>query len=202
MELLLKEKSNCSIICCAFDSRESAKKIFSKYPVENTSVDDISDLFAFIYTYNEDNGFNACLTINANGNKHKIRKVVQHELIHWMQVSLNSHTHKTHGLFNDKKFNLINNQYDKLRMLIGVNNIQFKNDFEYLFNGKEFEAWVANTCEEFKDLGMSLEEFKEIVEDEIKFINKFIESDIYKREMWLFGRLCYLTSMNDPSDDR
>ncbi len=36
------------------------------------------------------------------------------------------------------------------------------------------------TYEEFEDLGISLEEFKEIVEDEIKFINKFIESDIYK----------------------
>ena len=203
-ELLLKECSGCSIRCCLFDSTEGARKILEKYPNEQIKLEKVVDSFALIYTYHGENGFDACLLINSNHDRMKTRKVVQHELIHWMQAALNSHSGKSHGIFESKKFNITESQKEELLSLLRMNEIEFRRNFEYLFSGKEFEAWVANTCEEFEDSGMSLEEFKNIIENDSIFTDAFLRETTDKQEMLLFSRLCYLTTMNseDKSDDR
>lgn len=78
---------------------------------------------------------------------------------------------------------------------------EFKNIFEYLLKGVEFEAWVANTCEEFEDSKLTINKFKDIIENFEKFKYVFKVSDNNKQEMYLFGEICYLASLNG-NDDR
>ena len=94
-------------------------------------------------------------------NYFKIRKTIQHELIHWMQVSLNSHSKKTYGLFKNVEFNLTEQQLQKISSLLEITTEEFKDIFKYLLKGDEFEAWVANTCEEFEDSELTINEFKD-----------------------------------------
>lgn len=108
------------------------------------------------------------------------------------------------GVFESKKFNITESQKEELFSLLRMNEIEFRRNFKYLFSGKGFEAWVANTREEFEDSGMSLEEFKNIIENDSIFTDIFLRETTDKQEMLLFSRLCYLTTMNseDKSDDR
>ena len=205
IKLMLMENSQCKIVCCIFNSITDVENILSKYVNidhdENTMLN-IYNSFAYIYNYNDNNDFNCCLCINARGNMHKIRKVIQHELIHWQQVSLNSHTNKTYGLFNNKKFNLTNEQFNNISNILNKSCDEFKNDFEYVLNGREFEAWVANTCEEFEDSKLTIEQFKDIIENFDKFKNTINVVDNDKQEMFIFGEICYLSSLNDNKDNR
>ena len=94
LELMLKQNINCKIVCCVFNTKFDVLKITEKYPT-NGSIDQIFNSKAYIYSYDENSDFNVCLCINKHINKQKIKKTVQHELIHWMQVTLNSETQKT-----------------------------------------------------------------------------------------------------------
>lgn len=204
LDLMLKENSKCYIDCRIFSSLENAEEILKecKPMSDEITAEKIVRSYAMIYSIEDAHDFNACLCINAYSHEFKLRKIIQHELIHWMQVSLNSHTHKKHGIFNDKKFNLTDSQISEIASIMKKTKEEFKKLFEYLLNGMEFEAWTANACEEFENAGLSISDFKNIIENDKIFINMFNESGNDEQEMWLFGRLCYLTSMNDSSDDR
>lgn len=79
---------------------------------------------------------------------------------------------------------------------------ELKQNFEYVLCGKEFEAWVANTVEEFENSGLTTDEFKNIIENKKLFKNIFNSVDTDKQEMFLFGEICYFSSLNDKTDDR
>lgn len=198
--LMLKENIKSSIICCVFNDINDVKQIISKYDLD-IKPEEIFYSFATIIACGNSNDFNACLCIKNNSNYFKIRKIIQHELIHWMQVSLNSHSKKTYGLFNNVEFNLTETQIQKISSLMEISTEEFKNIFEYLLKGVEFEAWVANTCEEFEDSKITINEFKDIIENFEKFKHAFKVSDNNKQEMYLFGEICYLVSLNG-NDDR
>ena len=192
--LMLKENIKSSIICCVFNDINDVEQIILKYDLD-AKPEEIFHSFASIITCGNSNDFNACLCIKNNVNYFKIRKSIQHELIHWMQVSLNSHTKKTYGIFNNVKFNLTEQQIRKISSLLEITIEEFKNLFKYLLNGYEFEAWVANTCEEFEDSELTINEFKDIIENFDKFKYVFKISDNDKQEMYLFGEICYLSSL-------
>lgn len=115
---------------------------------------------------------------------------------------LNSHSKKTYELSNNIEFNLTEQQLQKISSLLEINIKEFKHTFEYLLNGYEFEAWVANTCEEFEDSELTINEFKDIIENFDKFKNTFEISDNDKQEMYLFSEICYLSYLNNKNDDR
>ena len=201
---MLKQNIKCSIICCLFKTKDQVKNILKKYNNKKINVNEIHSSNACIFSYGNDNNFNVCLCLNELSNPFKIRKSIQHELIHWMQVSLNSNTNKLYGIFNDVKFNLTDEQLKVLSYITGLEENDFKKEFEYLLSSKEFEAWVANACEDFESLNLSLNNFKNIVESDNKFNMIYLsckdEKDL--QELLLFGRLCYLSSLNNKNDDR
>ena len=201
LSLILKENIKSSIICCVFNDINDVEQIISKYNL-NLNPKKIFNSFALMSTCGNSNNFNACLCIKNSVNYFKIRKIVQHKLIHWMQFFLNSHSKKTYGLFNNIEFNLTEQQLQKISSLLEINIEEFKYTFEYLLNGYEFEAWVANTCEEFEDSELTINEFKDIIENFDKFKNTFEISDNDKQEMYLFGEICYLSYLNNKNDDR
>lgn len=210
LELMLKQNINCKIVCCVFNTEFDVLKIFEKYRPINTPINNIFNLKAYVYSYDENGGsaddensdFNICLCINKHINKQKIKKVVQHELIHWMQVTLNSETHKTFGLFNNKSFNLTSEQIEILSDAIKLSETELKQNFEYLLSGREFEAWVANTVEEFENSGLTIDEFNKTIENKNLFKNTVNSVDTDKQEMYIFGEICYFSSLNDKTDDR
>ena len=77
--------------------------------------------------------------INKNKmNSVNIRKSIQHELIHWMQVGLNisfDDINTTHGIFQNIKFNLTDNQLKDMCDTLGMSENEFKTTFEYLLDG-------------------------------------------------------------------
>ena len=198
---MLNKNIKSNIICCVFNNINDIKNIISKYKLD-VDINEIFDSFASIFTCGNSNDFNACLCIKNNSNYFKIRKSIQHELIHWMQISLNSHTKKSYGLFNNINFNLSDDHLEEFSKLMKITNNDFKHTFEYLLNGSEFEAWVANTCEEFEDSDLTINEFKDIIENFDKFKYVFKISDNDKQEMYLFGEICYLSYLNNKNDDR
>lgn len=115
---------------------------------------------------------------------------------------LNSNTKKSYGMFNNIHFNLSNDQLESFSKLMNISNVEFEQIFEYLLKGSEFEVWVANTCEEFEDSDLTLTEYKDIIENFEWFKQMFETSDDNKKEMFLFGEICYLSYLNDKNDDR
>ena len=104
-----------------------------------------------------------------------------------MQESLNSNTGKTYGKFKEQKLNL--DLFDlSLLSDLGVNK-------DYLLSEYEFEPWVANTIEEFYRTGLTVDEYKKIIEDNSLFIDKLknIKSQ-GEYEMFVFGMVCYIAS--------
>jgi hypothetical protein len=192
---MLNKNIKSNIICCVFNNINDIKNIISKYKLD-VDINEIFDSFASIFTCGDSIDFNACLCIKNNSNYFKIRKAIQHELIHWMQISLNKHTKKSYGLFNNINFNLSDDYLEEFSKLMKMTNNGFKHTFEYLLNGREFEAWVANTCEEFEDSELTIDEFKDIIENFDKFKYVFKLSDNDKQEMYLFGEICYLSSLS------
>ena len=193
IKLMMKNNKNCSITLVLYDNFKDGLKIFKKY-----KNDDIKNEFinhfkntnkldeGIIYTYGND--FDVCLVINCSiKDKFILAKTIQHELIHWMQFSLNSETGKTYGKFKEQKLNL--DLFD-LSFLsdLGVNK-------DYLLSEYEFEPWVANTVEEFYRTGLTVDEYKKIIEDNSLFIDKLknIKSQ-GEYEMFVFGMVCYIAS--------
>ena len=103
---------------------------------------------------------------------------------------------------NNIKFNLTDNQLKDMCDTLGMSENEFKTTFEYLLDGMQFEAWVANTCEQFIKSGITIEQFKVIIQDFEKFKNMFNNSSDDMQEMFLFGEICYLSYLNDKNDDR
>lgn len=198
---MLKENIKSKIICCVFNNVDGIKNIISKYKLD-TNVHEIVNSVASIFTCGNSTDFNACICIKNNSNYFKIRKAIQHELIHWMQISLNSNTKKSYGMFNNIHFNLSNDQLESFSKLMDISNVEFEQIFEYLLKGSEFEAWVANTCEELEDSNLTLTEYKDIIENFEWFKQMFETSNDNKKEMFLFGEICYLSYLNDKNDDR
>lgn len=124
------------------------------------------------YTY--DDKFNICLAINCTiKDKFLIHKTIQHELIHWMQSTLNADNKHNYGLFPGKKLKL--SPFDKITLLnLGVNE-------KYLLDEYEFEPCVANTVEEFYNSGLSLDEFIENIKNNYKFIDTINSNKLYNR---------------------
>jgi len=197
IELMLKENIQSSITLITFNELDifNVLKIFKD---QNLTLDMLQDNFAILSCNDQ---FNCYLFVKQSSIT-GIRKAIQHELIHWQQVTLNSETNKTYGIFNDKQFNLTNEQSKWLSKYAD----DIKKVYNYLLNGREFEAWVANTCEEFEDSNLTIEQFKDIIENKSKFelsINNAINSyNIGKEEMLIFSEICYLSSLNDNKDDR
>ena len=206
LDLMLKHNINCSIICFVISNFSQINEINNKYDIKLSKEDmhNIFNSFASIFNYNTD--FNACLFINKNKmNSVNIRKSIQHELIHQMQVGLNisfDDINTTHGIFQNIKFNLTDNQLKDMCKTLGMSENEFKTTFEYLLDGMQFEAWVANTCEQFIKSGITIEQFKFIIQDFEKFKNMFNNSSDDMQEMFLFGEICYLSYLNDKNDDR
>lgn len=193
IELMIKKNINCSITLILYDNFEDGLKIFEKY-----KNDDVKDKFinhfkstnkldeGIAYTFGND--FNVCLAINCSiKDKFILSKTIQHELIYWMQVSLNSETGKNYGKFKHSK--IILDPFDKSFLNdLGV-------DYEYLLDEFEFEPWVANTIEEFSQTGLDVDEYKKIIENRDLFIDKV--SNVKNQgeyEMFLFGEICYIAS--------
>lgn len=190
---MLKKNKNCSMTLVLYDSFEDCLKIFEKYKNDETKNEFINHFKntnkldeGIVYTYG--NGFDVCLVINCLiKDKFILAKTIQHELIHWMQVSLNSETRKTYGKFKEQKLNL--NPFDLLLLAdLGVNK-------DYLLSEYEFEPWVANTIEEFSKSSFDVNEYKNIIENQnlfIDIINHVKNQGEY--EMFVFGMICYIAS--------
>lgn len=193
IKLMLKKNKNCSITLVLYDTFEDALKIFEKY-----KNDDIKNEFVSHFKENNklDEGvaydytdkFDICLLINCLiKDKFILAKTIQHELIHWMQISLNSETGKTYGKFKEQKLNL--DPFDlSLLADLGVNK-------DYLLSEYEFEPWVANTIEEFYRTGLTVDEYKKIIENNGLFIDKLKNiKNQGEYEMFIFGMVCYIAS--------
>ena len=159
---MMKNNKNCSITLVLYDNFKDGLKIFKKYKNNDTKNEFINHFKntnkldeGIIYTYG--NGFDVCLVINCSiKDKFILAKTIQHELIHWMQFSLNSETGKTYGKFKEQKLNL--DLFDlSLLSDLGVNK-------DYLLSEYEFEPWVANTVEEFSQSSLKVNEYKNIRE--------------------------------------
>ena len=193
IKLMMKNNKNCSITLVLYDNFKDGLKIFKKY-----KNDDIKNEFinhfkntnkldeGIIYTYG--NGFDVCLVINCSiKDKFILAKTIQHELIHWMQFSLNSETGKTYGKFKEQKLNL--DLFDlSLLSDLGVNK-------DYLLSEYEFEPWVANTVEEFSQSSLKVNEYKNIIENQHLFIDAINHTKNQgEYEMFVFGMVCYIAS--------
>ena len=193
IKLMMKNNKDCSITLVLYDNFKDGLKIFKKY-----KNDDIKNEFinhfkntnkldeGIIYTYG--NGFDICLAINCSiKDKFILSKIIQHELIHWMQESLNSETGKTYGKFKEQKLNL--DLFDlSLLSDLGVNK-------DYLLSEYEFEPWVANTVEEFSQSSLKVNEYKNIIENQNLFIDAINHTKNQgEYEMLVFGMACYIAS--------
>jgi len=201
--LMLKHNMHCSIIVCLFKTRDQVIKIFNKYkPLNNIDLDKTLNEKALIYSYGNKQDFNCCLLINYKYLQNNIRKIIQHELIYWQQVTLNSETNKTYRIFNDKKFNLTNDQIKELTYILQQDKGDLKENFEYLLSGKEFEALVANVVDELTYNNISLNKYQKVIEDPILFFKSMLKYNESIKEILLFSKICYLSSLNDNKDDR
>ena len=54
---------------------------------------------------------------------------------------------------------------------------------KYLLDEYEFEPWVANTVEEFSKSGLSIDEFKQNIIDDNKFIDIINSNKLYNRRI-------------------
>lgn len=198
IKLMMKNNINCSITLVLYDTFEDALKIFEKYQNDDVKNDFLNHFKennkldeGVAYTYGND--FNVCLAINCSiKDKFILAKIIQHELIHWMQVSLNSETEKTYGKFKMVKFYL-----DPKDVLFLSNVSKRENSLElvnYLLDEFEFEPWVANTVEEFAISGLSIEEYEKIIKDKNLFLEKTKNISKGQFEMFLFGEVCYIAS--------
>lgn len=193
IKLMLKKNKNCSITLVLYDSFDGALKIFKKYKndeVKNKFINHFKNTNkldeGIAYTYG--NEFDVCLVINCSiKDKFILAKTIQHELIHWMQVSLNSETRKTYGKFKEQKLNL--DPFDlSLLVSLGVNK-------EYLLSEYEFEPWVANTIEELSQSSLNVNEYKNIIENQDLFIDAINHTKNQgEYEMLVFGMVCYIAS--------
>ena len=121
INLMLKKNINCSITLVLYNSFEDGLKIFEKHQNDDSKDEFIRHFKeknkldeGIAYTYGND--FNVCLAINCSiKDKFILAKTIQHELIHWMQVSLNSETEKTYG-----KFKLLKNFLNQVWMLMNI----------------------------------------------------------------------------------
>lgn len=195
IKLMLKENIDCSITLILFESKHQLLEILKKYPNQDIkdNIVNQSDLpNGIAYTYSND--FNVCLAINLlNKDQFHIHKTLQHELIHWMQTSLNSHSGKSYGVFPELKITLNPIQKSVLYQL-GV-------DPNYVLSKYEFEPWVANTCEEFTLNKFTVEEYISIIENDSKFIETISNCNSHGLyEMLVFGKVCYIVSKT-PKDD-
>lgn len=191
----IKCNEECSVDIIVYEEKD-IYNVIEKYKID-VDAENFSDSLAYI----ESTGTNqANLYVKRTIFEKTLRKAIQHELIHWMQVYLN-YSGKTYGKFNKKSFNLTDVQVKWLSTYFS----DVENIFNYFYdNEDEFEAWVANTCEEFKESGWTLNYFEEIIKnkDKLDYILKKNSMNIGLLEMLLFSEICYLTSKNDPSDDR
>ena len=66
---------------------------------------------------------------------------------------------------------------------------------DYLLDEYEFEPWVANTCEEFIYSGLTVDEYKNIIENRELFVDTITNiKNLGQYEMYVFGQLCYIIS--------
>ena len=110
-----------------------------------------------------------------------------------MQKSLNSHTGKSYGVFPKLKITLNPIQKSVLYQL-GINP-------EYVLSEYEFEPWVANTCEEFTLNKFTVDKYISIIENDKLFIDTVSNcksQGLY--EMFVFGKVCYITSTSAEDD--
>lgn len=98
LELMIKEDKYGSITLCTYSTKLELQAILNKFPT-SIPLYKIFNANAMIYSY--DDHFNTCLLIKTfkNITKFNINKCIQHELIHWMQVTLNSETKKNYRNF-------------------------------------------------------------------------------------------------------
>jgi hypothetical protein len=193
IQLMLSKNCNCSITVVLYETIDDLLKILNKYKNNNVKHEVISHYElnkqldnGIAYNYNDQ--FDTCLCINCSiKEKFILVKTIQHELIHWMQITLNSETGKTYGKFPILTLKL--SPFDKIFLK------DLNIDEKYLLDEYEFEPWVANTVEEFTYSGISLEEYIKIIKDTQLFVDTINnEQNQGKREMFIFGELCYITS--------
>lgn len=192
IKLMLEENIDCSITIISFKNKDQLNQIINEFP--NKEIEDkiknLSELPNGI-TYTYSNEFNVCIAINSsNLDKFYIYKTLQHELIHWMQRSLNSHTEKTFGVFPKLKIKLNSIQKHILYQL-GVN-------YEYVLSEYEFEPWVANTCEEFVLAKLTVDKYEKIIKNNELFIDTISKCESQGMyEMFVFGKVCHITSTKE-----
>lgn len=98
LELMIESDYYGSITLCTYSTKEELQIILNKFH-NSAPIDEIFNTHAMIYSYDEH--FNTCLLIKTfkNITRFDINKRIQHELIHWMQVTLNSETEKNYRNF-------------------------------------------------------------------------------------------------------
>ena len=202
LELMVKTNHYGSITLYTYSTKDELKNILNKFPT-SFSLDKVFSANAMIYSYDEN--FNTCLLIKTF--KHMtlfdINKRIQHELIHWMQVTLNSETKKNYGIFYPLKFTLTKeDQHWFSDISIDYQMLNLIEELQQ--NSLEFEAWLANCVENFEISNYSLQEFKTIIENKNLFesnLNKIKHNDNIL-ELFLFAELCYISSKNNKKDKR
>jgi hypothetical protein len=199
IQLMLKENCECSITLVLFNNFKDLKKIFQKFKNDEVEKEATTHFnltkeldLGIAYSYNDK--FSVCLLINCSiKDKFILSKTIQHELIHWMQIALNSKTGKTYGKFKNKKLSL--HMLDKMFLL------NLNVDEDYLLDEYEFEPWVANTIEEFIDSNLTIEEYENIIKNRDLFSEAIKQVKTRgKYEMFVFGQLCYLASQRKNDD--
>lgn len=197
IKLMLSKNYSCSISIIGYDdnNKKTLNKIQKKFNISLNQLQNNQGILSI-----QKNSYDSYLLIKTYNNR-KIRKKIQHQLIHWMQVYLNEKTKKSYGKFNDIPFNLTQQQ---INFLQSITNINIANLYSYLLSGKQFQAWVANTYQQFIDSGLTIQQFKNIIQNDKKLIYYiwYNNDDFDKIQMIIFAKFCYYASLNNSKDDR
>lgn len=209
MNKMLENNISASITLLTFSTNSQLKNILNTYKPEDKNVlklIDFNETHAVIYDYS--NNFDLALLVNLHNTKttFEIYKAIQHQLIHWMQVVLNI-DFSTYGIFNNFNNSLTIDDKKFLNSCLNYNEnddtTYIENSIQYVLNSIEFQAWCANSVENFEYLNLNLQQFETTIKNKNIFKSQFLTTtNQYYRELLMFTQICYLASLNNPSDDR
>lgn len=196
IKYMLSINYNCTLKLIKFKTYDDIKNIFKKYP-NNNIFNKIhnANFKGLLYAYTEK--YDLILLINEKyvDDNLTLFKIIQHEIIHWMQFYLNVVNDTTYGIFDNKKFDV--SFQDKIFLLSIID----KDTVLTMLDGLQFEPWIANVCQTFIKYNLSLNWYQKILQNKELFKKQFKytqNQDI--EEILIFGQICYLTSKNGIDD--
>ena len=197
IKFMLKQNYNCTLRLIKFSTYQDLIQIFLKYPNNNVfnNISKNKTFKSLLYAYTEK--YDLILLINQKyvDDYITLNKVIQHQIIHWMQYHLNVQKNTTYGIFDNMRFQL--NFQDKIFLLSIVD----KDTIFNMLQGLQFQPWVANVCQTFLKYNLNISWYQNTIKNKNLFKKQFknaINEDI--EQILIFGEICYLTSKNNKDD--